>query len=182
METNKTKILLVETDPAVIEMLIEAFIHRFNSNITCVSSAEDALDVEIVEPHTIVVASSLLPGMDVVTMTRQLTELADRPVILLGSSPSAEDVIDAMRAGAADYFAKPFEISMLLDAMERAMAVHANARTLIRRHQHLRSLVRRVIRERRELNQRVDLICKDLVGAHKRLVLRVLDRENATSV
>jgi hypothetical protein len=37
--------------------------------------------------------------------------------------------------------------------------------------------VRHVIRERRELNERVDLICRDLVGAHRRLVHRMLDRE-----
>ncbi len=41
----------------------------------------------------------------------------------------------------------------------------------------MRELVRRVIRERRDLNRRVELVCRDLVGAHRRLVTRVLSSE-----
>jgi hypothetical protein len=40
--------------------------------------------------------------------------------------------------------------------------------------QRLRRLLRRLLRERRELRQRTELICRDLVGAHRRLVDRVL--------
>jgi hypothetical protein len=38
-----------------------------------------------------------------------------------------------------------------------------------------------VIGERRDLNRRIELICKDLVGAHRRLVQRVLAEQPTTS-
>ena len=47
------------------------------------------------------------------------------------------------------------------------------------KHKNLRQLVRRVLSERRDLNRRIDLVCKDLVGAHRRLVQRVLATEPA---
>lgn len=176
------KILLVETQPRIIEMLVEGFVRRFDANITCVPSAEDALDVVIVEPHTVTVADTALPGMDAITLCQRLAELGHHPVILMGSDPTTAQVIEAMRYGVVDFFSKPFELDALLGAVERTLRAYHRTRRLMRRHQRLRDLVRRVVRERRELNERVELVCKDLVGAHKRLVLRVLENENTASV
>ena len=175
------KILLVESNSRIIEMLVDAFVRKFNANITCVSTAEDALDVEMLEPHSIVVADTNLPGMDAITMTHRLCELAHRPIILMGDSPTTADVIDAMRCGAVDFFPKPFAVEQLLESMENELDSYREVRHMMQRHQKLRTLVRRVIRERRELNRRVELICKDLVGAHKKLVMRVLENENAVA-
>ena len=175
------KILLVEHNPGIIEMLIDAFVRRLEAQITCVATAEDALDVEIIEPHQIVVADTALPRMDAITLTRRLMDLQDRPVILMGREPNAAEIIAAMRSGAIDYFTKPFELDAMLTSVERAIERDNCVRSQTQRYHRMRHLVRRVIKERRELNERVDLICRDLVGAHKRLVLRVLDYENAAA-
>lgn len=176
------KILLVESNPRAIETLIDAFVRRFSSNITCVATAEDALDVDMLEPHSIVIADTDLDGMDALTMAQRLTELSPRPIILLDSGPTVADVLEAMRVGVVDYFPKPVDIDVLLDSMDRAVLDHQARRSLQQRHQKMRDLVRRVIRERRDLNRRVELICKDLVGAHKRLVMRVLDDRDGVEV
>ncbi len=173
----EVKILLVESNPRVVEMLVESFVRRFQANITCVSTAEDALDTDMLEPHNIVLADTALPGMDAVTLTLRLKELCDRPVILMGSDPTSAEVIEATRCGAEDFFPKPFEVEALLQAMARELDGYEQARQLAMRHRRLRALVKRVIRERRELHDRMELVCKDLVGAHKRLVMRVLDEE-----
>jgi DNA-binding NtrC family response regulator len=171
------KILLVESNPRIVEMLVDSFVRRFNCNITCVAGGEDALDVEMLEPHSIIVADCNLTGMDPITFTERMAELHDRPVILMDNEPTAGLVIEAMRHGVVDFFCKPFEVESLLQSMTRAMARHRETRARIQRYHKGRDLMRRVIRERRELNDRVELICRDLVGAHKRLVLRVLEQE-----
>jgi len=168
------KILLVERNPRIIEMLVEAFVRRFDAQITCVSTGEDALDVEIFEPHAIAVVDTNLDGLDALTLAARLRELSDRPVILMGQEPSAADMIHAMRCGVADFFAKPFTIEGLLERMTDLMQHHSRQLAFIQRQERTRTLLRRVIRERRQLNDRVELICKDLVGAHKRLATRVL--------
>ncbi|HRX83432.1 MAG TPA: response regulator [Phycisphaerae bacterium] len=171
------KILLVERNPRIIEMLVEAFVRRFDSQITCVSSGEDALDVEIFEPHAIAVVDTNLDGIDALTLAGRLCELSDRPVILTGCDPTTADVIEALRMGVADFFVKPYEIDGLLNTMAEALSVHRQMRARVQREERTRRLLRKVIRERRALNERVELICRDLVGAHKRLATRVLARE-----
>ena len=178
----RDKILLVETDPRVVEMLVESFIRRFNCDITCVASAEDALDVEVVEPHTVVIADTKLPNMDAITLTQRMREFADRDVILMGDEPNAADALAVMRAGATDFFVKPFDISDLLGVVETSMHRYRRLSMQRRRTERMRGVLRHVLRDRRSLNRRVELICRDLVGAHKRLVVRVLERERTARV
>ncbi len=175
---NSCKILLTEDDPRLLEMLVQSFVSRFDAHLTCVGSAEDALDVEMVEPHDIVVAELALPGMDGLTLTRHLMQLSDRPVILLAEEPGVSHAVEAMRLGARDLFPKPFAMDELLSSMERALGHGRQTRSAKAKHRRLRQLVRHVLRERRELNRRVELVCRDLVGAHRRLVHRILERED----
>ncbi|MCB9850657.1 MAG: response regulator [Phycisphaerales bacterium] len=170
------KILLVERNPRIIEMLVEAFVRRFSAHITCVSSGADALDVEMFEPHSIAIIDTRIDGMDAITLATRLRELSDRPVILMGSDPTTADVIEALRGGVTDFFIKPFQIEALLDSAADALARHRRDCDRTQRHHRTRQVLRKVIRERRVLNQRVELICKDLVGAHKRLANRVLSK------
>lgn len=172
------KILLVEPNPRILEMLVEAFVRRFNTQITCVASSADALDVELFEPHAIAVVDTRLEDGDGVTLAARLRELSDRPVVLMGSDPTTADVIEAMRCGVIDFFIKPFEIDALLARMESALAAQRRSRSRLQRYHRYRQLLRKVIRERRTLNQRIELICQDLVGAHKRLVARVHAQES----
>ena len=67
----------------------------------------------------------------------------------------------------------------LFDAAERALRGYEVRRQHQAKYRRMRDLLRRVIRERRDLNQRIDLVCRDLVGANRRLVHRVLDFEEA---
>lgn len=173
------KVLLVEDDPRLLEMLVEALVRGFDANLTCVASAEDALDIEVVEPHDIVVGELALPGMDGLTMARHLMELSDRPVILLAEEPGLSHAIEALRLGVRDLFPRPFAVGDLLESMRRALSQAEQLRRFRTKHQRLRRLVRRVLGDRRDLNRRIELICKDLVGAHRRLVQRVLAHEEA---
>jgi hypothetical protein len=45
------------------------------------------------------------------------------------------------------------------------------------RHRRLRKLTARIICERRDLRQRIDLICRDFVHAYRRLAQRVTEAE-----
>ncbi|MCK4659848.1 MAG: response regulator [Phycisphaerae bacterium] len=171
------KILLVDNEPRTVEMLVEVFVRQLNTRMTCVSTAEDALDIDMLEPHDAVIAEVNLPLMNGIMLTEQIMQLRSRPVILMSNDPNLSQAVAALRVGVVDFFTKPFDIECLLDAGRRALKMAEGQRRQVQRHYRLRSLVRRVIRERRELNQRVDLLCRDLVGAHRRLVHRVLDQE-----
>lgn len=177
MTTFKPKVLLVEPDPTVLEMVVEALTRRFEAHITCVADAESCLDVAAVDRHDVIISELELDGWNGVQLAEQAIMLTGGPVVLLADRIGADTAIEALRVGVRDLFVKPFAIAELLDAVERAVRGVEVHRQHATRYRRMRDLVRRVIRERRELNRRMDLICRDLVGAHRRLVHRVLQVE-----
>jgi len=178
MADSPYKILLVEPDAEVLEIIVKALSQRFDAYITCVSTAEACLDTELLEPHDLVITDLDLAEQDGLELSEQLMSLSDRPVFLLADDPDQDDIVHAMRVGVRQVFIKPFPVRELLDLAEQTLRARALKRAQIVRHQRTRDLLRHVIRDRRDLNQRIELICRDLVGAHRRLVHRVLDRED----
>lgn len=179
MADQPHKILIVEPDGDVLEILVSALARRFNAHVTCVATAEACLDVELLEPHDLVIAELNLDDEDGIVLAGHLTSLSSRPIILLADDPTREDTLAALRMKVRDLLVKPFPMAELLDTVERALRGHEVRRQHQAKYHRMRELLRRVIRERRDLNQRIELVCRDLVGAHRRLVHRVLDSEGA---
>jgi len=177
MTQHVGKILLVQPDPDAVEALIGAFCRRFDTLITCVADAEACLDTDMLEPHDLVVAEMDLEDATGLELAEQLLTLRSRPVILLADAIEADDALHAMRLGVRDIFPRPFLLDELLDSADRALRGHQLHRQHGIKYHRMRKLVRQVIRERRELHQRVDLVCRDLVQAQRKLVHKVVARE-----
>lgn len=176
------RIMLVEPQPESLEVLLSALVTRFNAHITCVSTAAECLDVEAVDPHDLVISEFDLPDTSGLTLADELAALRARPTILLADDPSAEDAIEAMRVGVRDMLVRPFATADLLDAAEIALEEYGLHSQHQHRHQRLRDLLKHVIRQRRQLRERTELVCRDLVGAHRRLVERVLEYEELRGI
>lgn len=172
-----SKILVCEPDPEVLEILVASLSRRFDAHITCTADAATCLDAELSEPHDIVITELEADETKGASLIEQLLVFGRRPVILLADEPSRDELVRAMRAGVADVFCKPFPVDELLESIREHLSQHQTQRHRAVRYQRMRDLVRRVIRERRDLNGRMELICRDLVGAHRRLVERVLSFE-----
>lgn len=207
MAGHTPRILVVEPDGDVLEILVASLSRRFDAHITCVSDATACLDAELVNPHDLVIAEMDLDeaepfcradpaawsepasqarptnpeprreagGLDLVA---QLTALNNRPVILLADALTCDEAVESLRLGVRDVFRKPFRVGDFLDAVNRALQGHALRRQRAGKYRRMRAMVRRAIRERRELARRTELVCRDLVGAHRRLVHRVLNHES----
>ncbi len=165
-----------------MEILVAGLSRRFDAQITCVSDAESCLDTDMVEPHDLVIAEMDLTDSVGGQLAGRLMALCTRPIILLAEDPTAEEVVESMRAGVRDVFTKPFPVAELLDSAERVLRGHHLHVQHGAKYHRMRNLVRQTIRERRDLNQRIDLICRDLVGAQRRLVHRVLKLEESLPV
>jgi DNA-binding NtrC family response regulator len=172
------KILLVEPDAEVLEILVASLARRFDAHLTCVADAESCLDKEMLDPHDLVIAELTLNDSTGLALTEKLAALGNKPVILLADEPTCDEAIEAMRLGVRDLFRKPFAVEQLLDAVEGELLRLDLRRRHAARYRRMRDLVRRMIRERRTLNRRMELICRDLVEAQRRLVHRVLALED----
>lgn len=175
MTDGRHRILLVEPNAEVVEILVASLARRFDAQITCVADGASALDADFRTPQDLVISEVLLDDCDGLQLVQQLCSLCVRPIILLADEPSSDDAIEAMRTGVRDMYVKPFAVEDLLDSAERLLRGNELRRAHLRKHHRMRHLVRRVLRERRDLKRRTELICRDLVEAHRRLVHRVLE-------
>ena len=177
MTVRPHRVMLVEPDGDLLEMLVASFTRRFDAHLTCVAGAGDCLDTDLVDPHDLIITDLRLPDANGLSLAEQLLTFSRRPVILLADGLECEEAIAALRMGLRDVFPKPFPMSELLDAAYRCLTGFDLQKRRAARYRRMREMLRQTIRERRDLNRRIELICRDVVEAQRRLVHRVIALE-----
>lgn len=72
----------------------------------------------------VVLTDFRMPGMDGLTLIRNLRAKDDRLVVMmLTGFPSVQDAVEAVRLGAADYLSKPFRMEEIRMRIARALEV-----------------------------------------------------------
>jgi len=173
MQNRRHNLLLVEDDLELAEMIVRCLEEASSATVTHVTSAADALREELTTRHHVIIASMSLGGGDGLDCIRELRITNRCPVILLADEVSVEQTIEAMRLGVKDVLFKPFDIEQLCETVGRAAEREAKRRWRRVRYRRLRRLTSRIVRERRDLHQRMDLICQDFVYAYRRVAQRV---------
>lgn len=111
----KRKILIVEDNKPLLDMLVEIF-KPFYNIITAMNGIE-GLDKAQSSLPDIVVSDVIMPKMSGVELCRAIKEDANIchiPVVLLTARNSVEQTIEGLTTGADDYITKPFNINILL--------------------------------------------------------------------
>lgn len=116
------RLLLVEDHPDLAAYLAERLSEYMP--VTCVGSAECALEVLTTDPAIgLVLSDVVLPGASGLELCRYLAGTAedDRvPVILISAKATTDDRDAGLAAGAVAYLTKPFIFESLLAAMASA--------------------------------------------------------------
>ncbi|UCG33470.1 MAG: response regulator [Phycisphaerales bacterium] len=140
------------------------------------TSARQAMDFFHARPADVLLADLALPDEDGLSMVRKMRHHAEPAILIITGNATLGKAIESMRLGACDMLIKPFDLRHLSDAVrEAAKAQLARRREEVRRRR-LHELASRIVRERRELRQRVDLVCHDLVGAYRNLAAKFAEQ------
>jgi DNA-binding response OmpR family regulator len=107
------RILLVEDDPRLAEMLSE-YLGQAGFGVTVAPLGAAALERLSEADYDAVVLDLMLPDMDGLDVCRQLRARDDTPVLMLTARGDAIDRIVGLELGADDYLPKPFEPRELL--------------------------------------------------------------------
>jgi two-component system response regulator HydG len=128
------KILFVDDDQDLCEAAAEGLQNR-GFEVTAHTSAEAALAaLEDTHDWDVVVTDISMSGMSGLTLCeRVVANHPSLPVVLITAFGSLETAVGAVRAGAYDFVTKPFDLSVLALAIERAVS-----------HRHLRDEVKRL--------------------------------------
>lgn len=106
---SKQKILIIE-DEVVIRTSLKKFLEKQSFKIEEAGSLDEALRYNLQE-FSLIITDLRLPGP---TGTGIIKEAPEIPVLVMTSYASVVSAVEAMKLGAADYIAKPFDYQDLL--------------------------------------------------------------------
>ncbi|MFW6277849.1 MAG: sigma-54-dependent transcriptional regulator [Halorhodospira sp.] len=109
-------LLLIE-DEAVIRKALNRLLVRHEHSVHEAASLEEARERWSLDAFDLILADMRLPG----TAGTDAINLTSTPVIIMTSYASVQSAVEAMRQGAADYIAKPFDHEELVMLVERTL-------------------------------------------------------------
>lgn len=115
------KILLVDDDPATLDVITFTFVLDGHQTLTA-ENGREALELALQERPDVIVIDSMMPVMDGLEATkaiRNIPELADTPIIMLTAKAMDADVWAGWQAGVSSYITKPLDLGVLISEMER---------------------------------------------------------------
>jgi two-component system NtrC family sensor kinase len=124
-------ILIADDNRDIREFLEQAVLTPAGYRVRSVGDGLSALTLARELLPDLVITDLQMPGLQGLDLVRRLRlDRPTLPVILMTSEGSEQVAIETLRAGAADYLAKPFEAEQLLAAVGRALAEGRRWRTL----------------------------------------------------
>jgi len=159
--------LLVVDDEKNMRFVVGRALTNAGHDVREAASGEEALKAIAAEVPDLALLDQRMPGMNGLdTLKAIMKEHPELPVIMLTAHGNVEDAVTAMKAGAADYLTKPFDVEELKLAVDKAL--------------RLRSLERQVDYLKGQLDRDYDTA--GIVGASDQMkaVLDTVDRVAAS--
>ena len=144
MKTVQGRILIVDDDHEMVRLLGQ-LVQREGQTPLLAKDGVEALQLIRAADPDVVLADLRMPGMDGMELMRKAKELdPDLPVILITACTEVFAAVEAIRAGAYDYIAKPFQHQQVSRVVLRAL----NERRLKVELKHLTDHVHQVLSPR----------------------------------
>ena len=171
--THRPRVLLVDDEPGLVDVLSTAMA-AMDCAVTVARTLAQAKRLLTAGPFELLVTDIGLPDGDGLTLLAALhRHCPAASAIVITGRPSVDGAVAALRDGAVDFLPKPFDHAQIVDRVRRALDRQAQGVRATKRLARLRGAVRKLSASRRLVNQKVDLLCADLIGAYTDLALQV---------
>jgi DNA-binding response OmpR family regulator len=108
------QVLVVEDEQQMAELLRRT-LEEEGHHVIVAANGREGLDIARCSPFDVIVLDVMLPGMDGITVARQLRESrVQTPILMLTARDAPSDIVKGLDCGADDYLTKPFSIDILL--------------------------------------------------------------------
>lgn len=110
---DKSKILIVDDEPRIREVLVRFLTKEGFQTITA-ASGQEALDKVVEEKPIVVLCDIKMPGMDGMAVLKKIREINDRLSVIMITAVGDEDIArQVMELGAYDCIVKPLDLVYL---------------------------------------------------------------------
>lgn len=110
-----SRILIVEDEP-IIAQALKRFLQKHDYQVELAASIDQAENYNFAD-FNLIISDLRLPG----GTGTDLIGKTDRPVLIMTSYASMKSAVDAMKLGAADYIAKPFDHDEMLSTVRQIL-------------------------------------------------------------
>ena len=117
---GKTKILVVDDDPNILQ-LINLYLTREGFEVVTAEAGDEALRKFKSDPPNMMLLDVMLPGMDGWQVCREVRKVSNIPVIMLTAKDETFDKVLGLELGADDYIVKPFDTKELVARMKAVL-------------------------------------------------------------
>ncbi|HYP27809.1 MAG TPA: HD domain-containing phosphohydrolase [Blastocatellia bacterium] len=170
---NRDISILVVDDEEPIRKLLAAYLSPTYSCVTA-TNADEATTLLATSSFNLVLTDIRMPGASGLELCQLVHQMCPETVVLMVSGQTEITyAIAAMQQGAFDYITKPFDLSILLLAVERALRYQALAQAKRHYEQSLEEIVRARTNELRSLNDNLNYTLEALYSNY-RATLRAL--------
>ncbi|HEY6134751.1 MAG TPA: response regulator [Rubrivivax sp.] len=129
-DPGPARVLVVEDEPRLAALLAD-YLRAAGHEPECVADGRDALQAWSARRHDLVLLDWMLPGLDGLSLCRQLRALTNVPIVMLTARGDEADRLAGLEMGADDYIPKtPFSPR---EVMARVKAVLRRSRAAERR-------------------------------------------------
>ena len=123
MASSGDRILLVEHDPEISDLIARQALKSAGYRVVVVSDASSAIKHSVQSPPDLIIANLNLPGLSAKDMLIALSSQGvNTPLMVIASKGQEQDIIQAFRLGAADYILWPSRDAEVISAVERVLS------------------------------------------------------------
>ncbi|MDH4138101.1 MAG: response regulator [Anaerolineae bacterium] len=146
------KVLVVEDKPEMIQIITDYVLGPQGYTTLTALNGEEGLRMALSEEPDLVILDLRMPKMSGLQVLETLREQQfSAPVIVITAYGSEEIVVRALRLGANDYVAKPFELDEMINVVERVLSKSKQEKETARLSQELERSVK-------ELTKKIELM------------------------
>ena len=115
------KILIVDDDPIFLVLLYRTLLDEGYQVIKANKSLEAISAVEN-NSFDLAITDLIMPDIDGIELAKKILEIDPKlPIIIITGSGHFEKAAEAMKIGAYDFIAKPFELKEICTSIKRAL-------------------------------------------------------------
>lgn len=123
MAASGDRILLVEHDPEISDLIARQALHSVGYQVDVVADASSAIKHAVQAPPDLIIANLNLPGLSAKDLLIALASQGiNTPLLVIAGKGQEQDIIQAFRLGAADYLLWPARDAEVISVVERVLS------------------------------------------------------------